>query len=295
MKRIAFIINPKSGRGNKDFLVHKIQNVSSDLDFKFETFFTQEKGHATELANNLVGKYDSIFAIGGDGTVNEIAQGLLGSETPLGILPSGSGNGLARHLNIPMNNIKAMKSLNDGNIVNIDTWLAAEIPFFMLCGLGFDAHIAQKVSGLKQRGPQVYIRLVISEFMKFKPLELSIEWEGGSYSGKPFIVNLANGSQFGNNMKIAPKASINDGYLDMGIIEKLPFHTIPELIFRMRNGTLNNFKYYTTFRAKQFFLKSEYEGINIDGEYRIIDKEFQVRQSSQSLKVLIPKGEENFI
>ena len=295
MKRIAFIINPKSGWGNKDSLVRKIQKVSSDLDFKFEVFFTQKAGHATELANNLDGKYDSIFAVGGDGTINEIALGLLGSETPLGILPSGSGNGLARHLKIPMSNIKALKSLNDGNIVNIDTWLAGEIPFFMLCGLGFDAHIAQKVSGLKQRGPQVYIRLVINEFMKFKPLMISIEWEGGTYSGKPFIVNLANGSQFGNNMKIAPKASINDGYLDMGVIEKIPLHMIPEIILRMRNGTLNNFKYYKTFRAKRFLLRSEYEGINIDGEYRIVDNEFQVRQSPQNLKVLIPKGKENFI
>ncbi len=290
MKKIAFIINPKSGRGNKDSLVNKIQKVASDLDFKFEAYFTLRVGHATELANNLVGKYDSIFAVGGDGTVNEIALGLLGSDTPLGILPSGSGNGLARHLRIPMNNIKALKSLNNGKIAEIDTWIASEIPFFMLFGLGFDSHIANKVGGLKSRGPQVYIRLVTSEFMRFQPKKISIEWENGSYSGKPFLVNLANGSQYGNNMKIAPKACINDGFLDLGIIEKLPIHLIPEIILRMWNGTLNNFKYYKTFRAKEFSLRSDYEGMNIDGEYRTIDKEFTVRLSSERLKILIPNG-----
>ena len=295
MERIAFIINPKSGRGNKDLLVNKIQKLASDLDFKFEAYFTQEAGHATDLANNLVDKYDSIVAVGGDGTVNEIAQGLLGSETPLGILPSGSGNGLARHLRIPMNNSKALKSLINGKTVNIDTWLADEVPFFMLCGFGFDAHIAQKVSGLKSRGPQVYFRLVTKEFMRFQPKKISIEWDGGSYSGKPFLVNLANGSQFGNNFKIAPEASINDGYLDLGIIEKLPIYLIPEIILRMRNGTLNNFKYYKTFRAKQFLLHTDYQGMNIDGEFRTCDQEIMIKLSSEKLKVIIPKGKEAFI
>lgn len=295
MKHIAFIINPKSGKGSKDSLVNKIQKITSDLDFKLEAYFTKETGHATDLAKNLVGKYDSIFAVGGDGTVNEIAKGLLGSETPLGILPSGSGNGFARHLRIPMNEIKAFNSLIDGNVVSVDTWLAGRIPFFMLCGLGFDSHIAKKISGLKQRGPQIYVRLVFNEFLKFNPKEISIEWEGGSYSGKPFLVNLANGSQFGNNMKIAPKASIKDGYLDLGIIEKVPLHMIPEIIIRMRNGTLNSFRFYKSFRAKEFLVRSDYNGINIDGEYQRGDKEFTVKLSPEYLKVLIPKGKEELI
>lgn len=295
MKRIAFIINPNSGSGNKDSLLQKIQKAAADLDFKFEAYFTQNAGHATDLTNSLVGKYNSIIAVGGDGTVNEIAQALMGSDTPLGILPSGSGNGLARHLRIPLNNVKALKNLINGDIVNIDTWIAAESPFFMLCGLGFDANIAKKVSGSKKRGPQVYIRSVINEFMRFDPKEISVEWNGGSYSGKPFLINLANGSQFGNNIKIAPKARINDGNLDLGIIEKLPIQLIPEIILRMRNGTLSNFKYYKTFRANEFLLRSEYEGMNIDGEYHTVDKEFLVKLSPKKLKVMIPKGKEKFI
>ncbi|RLD26883.1 MAG: hypothetical protein DRI54_02025, partial [Bacteroidetes bacterium] len=124
---------------------------------------------------------------------------------------------------------------------------------------------------------------------------ISIEWDGGSYSGKPFLVNLANGSQFGNNFKIAPEASINDGYLDLGIIEKLPIYLIPEIILRMRNGTLNNFKYYKTFRAKQFLLHTDYQGMNIDGEFRTCDQEIMIKLSSEKLKVIIPKGKEAFI
>ena len=295
MKKIAFIINPNSGSGNKNSLLHKIQKAAMDLDFKFKTYFTQSAGHATDLTISMVEKYDSIIAVGGDGTVNEIAQALVGSDTPLGILPSGSGNGLARHLRIPMNIDKALKNLISGDVVNIDTWIAAANPFFMLCGLGFDANIAKKVSGSKNRGPQVYIRSVITEFMSFKPKEISVEWNGGSYSGKPFLINLANGSQFGNNIKIASKASINDGNLDLGIIEKLPVQLIPEIILRMRNGTLNNFKYYKSFRASEFLLRSEYEGMNIDGEYRTVDKEFLVKISPKQLKIIIPKGEIEFI
>lgn len=295
MKSFAFIINPISGKENKDSVLGKIQKFSPFLEFKFDTFFTKEAGHAIELANDLAGKYDGIIAVGGDGTVNEIAQSLMGSETPLGILPSGSGNGLARHLKISMNNLKALKSLNDQNIVNVDTWLAGETPFFMLCGLGFDAHIAKKVSDLKSRGLQAYIRLVITEFMRFKPKSISIKWDGGSYFGEPFLVNFANGSQFGNNMKIAPKASINDGLLDMGIIEKIPFQLIPEVILKMNNGTLTNFKYYKTIRANQFFIQSDYEGMNIDGEYRFVNKNLRIKQSSNNLKVLIANGNEHFI
>ena len=184
-------------------------------------------------------------------------------KPPMGIIPVGSGNGIARHLQIPINAIEALTLLSEGDNVNIDVWEAAKNPFFMLCGLGFDAHIAKMISGMKSRGLQAYIRLVTNEFSKFKPKKVNISWAGGDYVGSPFLINFANGSQFGNNMKIAPKASITDGYLDLGIIEKFPIQFVPEIIFRMWNGTLHNFKYYTTYRANSFKVQTDYNGINI--------------------------------
>jgi YegS/Rv2252/BmrU family lipid kinase len=290
MKRFLFIINPKSGRGSKKSLVLKIKKTAGELNFEFEVIFTLYAGHATEIAKQAANEFDVVFAVGGDGTVNETAIGMLGSKTPLGIIPTGSGNGIARHLQVPINAIEALNVLTDGDLVNIDAWTAGRNPFFMLCGLGFDAHIAKMISGMKSRGLQAYIRLVTKEFSKFKPKEINISWEEGEYLGAPFLINFANGSQFGNNMKIAPKASITDGFLDLGIIEEFPVQLIPEIIFRMWNGTLHNFKYYKTFRAKAFKVKTDYIGINLDGEFRKTKNEFLVNLSPFQLRVLIAKN-----
>lgn len=295
MKRFAFIINPKSGRSSKKLLVSKFEKMSKKLNFEFNAFFTNKPGHAISLSKEISNLFDAVFAVGGDGTVNEIATGLLGSNTPLGIIPGGSGNGIARHLRISMNPSDALVELSVGEKAEIDVWNAGETPFFMLCGLGFDAHIANMISRKKSRGVQAYIRLVTKEFAGFKPERVEITWDGGQYTGAPFLINMANGSQFGNNMKIAPKASITDGFLDLGIIEKIPLHLVPEFVLRMRNGTLNNFKYYQTFRVKGVVVNSGYKGINIDGEYKEIGNTFSVKRLLKRLGVIVPKGKKTLI
>jgi len=295
MKRYAFIVNPKSGRGDKKVLIYNLEKHARELNFDFEVFLTLNPGHATQIAQQAIGKFDAVYAVGGDGTVNETANGLLESKTALGIIPTGSGNGIARHLKIPMNAIEALSVLVKGEAVDIDVWTAGTSLFYMLCGLGFDAHIAKKIKGIKSRGFLAYIRLVLLEFGRFKPKNVSISWDGGHYSGNPFLVNFANGSQFGNNMKIAAKASITDGFLDLGIIERIPWQLAPEIVLRMWNGTLHNFKYYTAFRAKEFKIQTDYSGINIDGEYQNNKKEFIVKQSSEQLSVLIASGGKQLI
>ena len=289
MRRFAFIINPKAGNNKKEKFVSHLESLASELNFDYKLFFTEYAGHATLLSKKFAKEFDAVVAVGGDGSVNEVASGLLGSESSLGIIAMGSGNGIARHLKIPMNPKSALRVLAKAEPTEMDVWSVGGELFFMLCGLGFDAHIANKISKVKSRGPLAYIKLVIKEFFKFKPQKIEITWDEGSYKGLPFLTNFANGSQFGNEVKIAPKASVKDGYLDLGIIEKMPFRLIPEIIVRMWNGSLYNFKYYKTVRAKRFSVKSDYSGLNIDGEYRKCDAAFSIEQSPLKIKVLVRK------
>ena len=283
---MAFIINPASGNRKKERIIKMIEKFCIEKGVDGRIFITEGPGHAGDLAASVSEKFDIVVAVGGDGTVNETARGLTGLETPLGIIPAGSGNGLARHLGIPVNLEKALNNLLEGYIIGIDVWQAGNNPFVMICGLGFDAMIAGKVTGMQQRGLQAYIRLVLTGFLNFQPREIEVEWEGGSYSGKPFMVNFANASQFGNNMKIAPGASITDGLLDFGIIEKLPAMRTAEFVLRMLNGTMFNFPFYRRVQAKAFLVKTQYPGMNIDGEFKSTDAVFKIEKRKEKLNVV---------
>jgi len=295
MKHFAFVINPNSGLGNKSRFIRTIEKEAQKMKFDFSIYFTQRKYHASELARGFVGKVDGVFAVGGDGTVNEIASALLNSNTPMGIIPAGSGNGLARHLHIPLMPGKALKELINGDITSIDSGTANGQPFFMLAGLGFDAHIAEKISQIKLRGKQAYFRLVTKEFVKFNTRQIHAEWEGGDYSGNPFLFNIANATQFGNNMKIAPSASLKDGFFDIGIMEKPALQQVPELLLRMWNGSLHQYRDFQSFRGKEILIQSNYKGINIDGEYVPVKGEITVKLLPDSLKIIVPKGKGNRI
>lgn len=256
---------------------------------KLTVYTTDYPGHATEISKNLEKHISRVVAAGGDGTVNEIAAGLIEKNQTMAILPIGSGNGLARHLGISLNLNKAIKTAEYGMPVDIDTWRIEGRLFYMLCGFGFDAYVAQALKKSKRKGMQAYIKAVIQSVGSFKPRHITIKWDGGEYTGAPFMVNFANGSQFGNNFKIAPLASVVDGQLDLCIIEKLPFFAIPELLLRMLNGTINKFKYYRSFKGKRFEIESEYPYINIDGESVSCLEKVLIEPSVHAFKVMIPK------
>ena len=190
-----------------------------------EYAYTQYAGHATELASkaSLAG-FDLVVAVGGDGTVNEAAQGLIGTRTCMGIIPVGSGNGLARELGISMNMRKSAHTLIEGVNLQIDVCKINDQRFLCTSGIGFDAQIADQMSKASSRGLWRYIQLVIKESILYKPINVKMKIDGKPISQPVFLITFANASQFGNNAFIAPAASMTDGLIDVVVVK--PFNKI---------------------------------------------------------------------
>lgn len=225
-KKIFLIINLFAGHGeNREGKIKiAISWLKSHIG-KVESENTNHPGHATELAAKAhADKYELVVAVGGDGTVNEVAQGIIGTTTPLGIIPMGSGNGLARELGISMDVLKSAKTLTEGKKQQIDVCLINNQRFLCTAGIGFDAQVAHKMSKAKTRGFLRYIQLTIQESISFKPFKIKMFVDDILIEKPVFLVTFANASQFGNNARIAPNASMTDGLIDVVVVK--PFNKI---------------------------------------------------------------------
>ncbi len=225
-KNIFLIINLFAGHGEnrKKKIDTAVSWLKSNTD-KVEFSYTNHPGHATELASSaaILG-FDLVVAVGGDGTVNEVAQGLIGTSTPMGIIPMGSGNGLARDLGISMNVVKSASNLIDGNMQQIDVCRINNQRFLCTAGIGFDAQVADKMSKAPTRGFTRYIKLTLQESISFKPFKIKMIVDDVLIEKPVFLVTFANASQFGNNARIAPNASMTDGLIDVVVVK--PFNKI---------------------------------------------------------------------
>ena len=233
-KKIVFIINPISGTIKKDEIPLMIsEEIDADL-FDITILHTEYRGHGCELARNYLEKgYDYIVAVGGDGTVNEVAREIIHSTASLGIVPIGSGNGLARHMNIPMNPRKAIAQINHSESILIDYGIVNKQPFFCTCGTGFDAYVSTEFAKGKSRGIMSYIEKMITGYFNYKSQNYHLLGNGIDLKTKAFVMTFANASQWGNNAYIAPQASIQDGKIDISIMSRFPVIAIPELIGRL--------------------------------------------------------------
>lgn len=222
-KRALLIINPISGTLPKEGLEERVTTRLHPAGFSVETVVTERAGHGAELAAKAASEgYYAVLAAGGDGTVNEIASRLRGSETALGILPYGSGNGLARHLMTSIDVDNALNVIAKDQVKACDYGTVNGIPFFCTFGLGFDANVSLEFARMSSRGLFSYIKSALSQWVKYSPVEYTIRAFDGNENHevtvKAFIVAVCNASQYGNNAFIAPHASICDGMLDVVII-----------------------------------------------------------------------------
>jgi diacylglycerol kinase (ATP) len=257
---------------------------------KYEIVYTQYAEHASKLAHDaLVNSADIIAAVGGDGTVNEVGRALINSEAVLAIIPVGSGNGLARHLGIPVGLTKAIKALNHGYSVVIDTAKINEKTFLGVAGIGFDAHIAHKFAQFGKRGFFSYCQVALEEFPLYVSKSYLITIDGKQITRKAFILTFANSSQYGNNLIIAPKARVSDGYLDLVIINDIPIYLIPQFLYRFGQGTLNDSRHFETHPFKEIKIQHPRMQAHLDGEPILFENEIKVTIQSKSLKVLVPK------
>jgi YegS/Rv2252/BmrU family lipid kinase len=261
-----------------------------ELHIESSIEFTQSRGHATELAQQAVReKIDFVFAVGGDGTVNEVAQGLLGSSTAMGILPKGSGNGLARHLGLPMSFRHSLDILADHKELMIDTMMVNGKLSVNVSGIGFDGHVAGLFANKAKRGLTGYARLVLKEFLKFKPFEASIEMNGKKFTSKSFIIALANSSQFGNNARVAPQASVCDELIDVCFIKKVPLTEAAAFAGKMFTGKLNKSRFVEMLQSNKLLIHLDQPmAYHIDGEAMAASTRFSVEIQPASLKMLVP-------
>jgi diacylglycerol kinase (ATP) len=287
-RKALFIVNPVSGGKKKDEVPQLIQKHLDADKFEAAIVFSTGVAHARQLAKESIGLYDLVIAVGGDGTVNEIASALVGSDTLLGIIPCGSGNGLSRFLNIPMDVKGAIENLNTGRAEAIDSAEANGQPFFNMAGMGFDAHISEVFSHNKKRGFISYIKSSITEIANYKPQLYHIEIDGVDHERTAFMVSLANSSQYGNNMHIAPYASVQDGLIDVCIIKPFPAWRLPEMGIRMLLKIADKSKYLEIIKGKHINIKRNEGGpIHLDGEPQIIQSDVEINIVPRSLKVIV--------
>jgi YegS/Rv2252/BmrU family lipid kinase len=287
-KSILFIINPISGGKKKaGFPDLAKAHLNSDL-FDFDFVYTEWPTHANDLAVEAVqnGK-DIVVAVGGDGTINEIASVLEGTNVIMGIIPFGSGNGLARSLKISLNNIKALKTLNNIHHKKIDSAILNGRKFFNMAGIGFDALISSKFSQLKSRGLQGYIRTALIEVSSYIPDNYSLIIDGIEYQREAFMISIANSCQYGNNAYISPDALLDDGLLDICIIKPFPLVQLPVLGYHLFNKSLHTSEYVEIIKGKDIRIIRHNEGVvHLDGEPLEMSKELRVSVKPLSLSVL---------
>lgn len=288
-KKLLFIINKFSGKGFEPKLEGRIIDICRKNDAECNIQFTQGPGHATALASNAAGKFDAVAAVGGDGTVNEVARGLVHTNTPMGIIPKGSGNGLARHLHIPLSVTGSTQLMFRALAIPMDTFIINQYRGFNVAGLGFDGHIANLFGQNKQRGFSGYARLVVKEYYRYKEFQCRVITEKEEKQITSFMLGIANSSQYGNNAFIAPHASVQDGELDLATTHQIPAWLLPVVMFKLFTRQLNNSALYESIRLSNFQLLCDQEVFyHVDGEPCGKDKSFSVKIEPKSLMLLVP-------
>ena len=259
-KRITFIVNPISGTHGKDEIPHLIDELLDYDLYEHEVRMTEYAGHAAEMASKSAADgVDVVVAVGGDGTVNEVARSLVHTQSAMAIIPCGSGNGLARHLRIPLDVRRAIQIINHCQIEQFDYGVINELPFFCTCGMGFDAFISLKFA--------TYVENVLKEGLKYKPETYEVEDDTGTTHHKAFLIACANASQYGNNAYIAPGATMKDGEMDVIIMEPFDALEAPQIAADLFMKTLGNNSKIKTFRTKSLHIHRQQPGaIHYDGD-----------------------------
>lgn len=287
-KEIVFIVNPRSGTHDKSDIPRIIEQTIDKAKFDYKVLFTEYAGHAAEIARRCVANdVHIVVAVGGDGTVNEVARSLVHTETALGIVPCGSGNGLARHLCIPMDIRKAIAIINRCNIEALDYGVINSLPFFCTCGMGFDAFISLKFAEAGKRGPVTYMENVLREGLKYKPEVYEVIDETKATRHKAFLIACANASQYGNNVYIAPKATMTDGLMDVTIMEPFTAFDAPQISIDMFNKTLDKNSKIKTFKAKRIHIhRSQPGAIHYDGDPIMTGTDIDVHIEERGIKII---------
>lgn len=284
---ILFIVNPISGKGNAVKIMKNLNTGLINYNFLITKKDTGPEDIQKEIRNSGA---DTVVAVGGDGTVNLVATALKNSEIPLGIIPCGSGNGLARSLGYSMNPIKSFEQVLNRNIRRMDAGSVNGKPFYCTAGIGFDAAVAHDFARLEKRGLINYVRLVGTKLFNYKVFRSSISELDNSASNY-FMITIGNAPQFGNDFYIVPKAKLNDGLLDLCLIKKFHIINIPSLLLKIIRKKVFEHSSCVYHKLSEFTIKClEEQPLHTDGEPAGNFKEFHFRIDKQCLKVIVPQS-----
>jgi diacylglycerol kinase (ATP) len=287
-KKICFIVNPISGVGRQKVIEKLIDEKLDRTLYDYEIAYTKAAKHAIEIAKEAVlRKVNIIVAVGGDGSVNEIAKSLVNTESAMAIIPTGSGNGLARHLKIPLNLKRAMDIINRGEHILIDTIRMNEETFVNVAGIGFDAHIGWEFAKFGKRGFTSYLKVIFREFPSFKAADYELAINGKAMNKNAYLISFANGSQWGNNAYIAPGADISDGVMEIAILKDFRFYNILSIAYKLFRKTLDKSSHLEIIKATEVFIKQKGTIAHIDGEPIEVGHEIKISVNPLSLKVIV--------
>ena len=297
-QKFIYFINPISGTGNRGLLLEIIKTKTTEKNIPFEILHTNAEGNYGFLKEKIAAEnITDVIVCGGDGTVNQIVKVLLGVTVNIGILPMGSGNGLAFAAKIPSRIHKALENIFAGNAVYVDSFYINQKFSCMLCGLGFDAQVAHDFAKQKKRGLATYIKQSTKNFFKARHYNFELILDGKSISSEAFFISIANSNQFGNNFTIAPQASLHDGLLDIVVVNKMSkLRMIWTILKQIRNGQVRLYedkKYHRNdihyFQTKKLTIKNpQLAPLHIDGDPAETDAAFEIEIIEKAFKLLIP-------
>lgn len=289
-EKICLIINPISGTDSKKNIPEEVAAAFDQRKYDLFIRITGYPDHATEIARKAAKKnYKYVLVAGGDGTVNEVAKSLVHTNTTLGIIPSGSGNGLARELGIPLDTEKAIDIILRAHTRTIDYGVANGHIFFCTCGFGFDAFISDRFAEGKKRGPLGYVRNILESVVDFRSEEYEITTDNGTITERAFILTCANASQYGNDAHIAPGASMDDGMMNVSILKPLNAIEVPQTTIQLFTNNIDKNSKMTSLITRNLLIKRSRAGMmHVDGEPVSTGNEIKVETIHKGLKVLAP-------
>lgn len=295
MKKLLAVVNPKSGTGNQHQIPQLIDSIIDKSRFAVDIRLVEAEGDAYRFGREAVDNgYYGLVAIGGDGTVNGAASAVVKSDVALAVVPCGSGNGLGRHLNIPMDVKKALALINDDRVEPFDYCTVNDRPFMCTCGMGFDAQVAFDFSRAGKRGFITYLKKTFSVYANYKCEDYVLELDGERIEEKAFVIALCNAAQYGNNSFIAPHASMQDGMIDITVISPFKFYDAPLVGLSLFFKNIDKNRHVAIYRAKEIkIMRKQHGPMHIDGDPVEMPDELLVKCHKDGIRIFSPGLGEN--
>jgi diacylglycerol kinase (ATP) len=289
-RKLLFIVNPNAGKKISGQLIDTIRKEFPQ-NIYYQIVVWKDKDHFQEVLDIMHSReYTDVIAVGGDGTVNQVAKSIIGTNIALGIVPAGSGNGLARTLGLSMNIEEVIKQIAEGTYAQTDYGTVNEIPFFCTSGIGFDAHIGNLFASSKKRGLQSYVKITVRELLKYRSKNYTIQLNGETLNRKAYLITVANAGQYGNDFYIAPQAKLNDGKFHVVILKPFNFFSAIGVFINVIRGKANESSKIETYIADKLSISREEEGpIHYDGEPAMHGKNIDFICHASELKVIVGK------